>query len=423
MQSYQYYIDDIQTAVYSPETAEPDFLRDAAAQYAEACAEVNQRLRQVGQLLKRGLRSEALQLTEEEPNLLDFVAMLDFPELPAWRDLLKRWGMAPPPALLIDLAADINQAYADHQPLELLIKQHRILALARVPLSARARTLREIRRADPTNMTWEEDLKIFETAQIKQLDREIDAACRHNNLSALTEIKEDLDNDGWLVSKPKALLQKVNRLHKELSAKLARVVLERLAQDLNSAHISFNVERGFQFRQRWNEAAKTADLQNDEPLYEQAAPALDWLADQDRLQIERTKRQRAISAIEEALEDSTPNDELHRLYEAALIFDEPIPDALKHRLEQRLLAHALASQRRHRIILASIVFSVVLAGGLIAYQIIEHSRRATIAAVVDTLGSMIDQGRLDERRNSMISQQPTRQVSHPIQTYKLRRVG
>src|SRR4051812_40971078 len=91
MQSYQYYIDDIQTAVYSPEMADPDFLRDAAAQYAEACAEANQRLRQVGQLLKRGLRSEALQLTEEEPNLLDFVGMLDFPELPAWRDLLKRW--------------------------------------------------------------------------------------------------------------------------------------------------------------------------------------------------------------------------------------------------------------------------------------------------------------------------------------------
>src|SRR3954470_5323888 len=163
MQSYQYYIDDIQSAVYSPETAEPDFLRDSAAQYAEACAKANQRLRQVAQLLKRGLRSEALQLTEEEPNLLDFVGMLDFPELPAWRDLLRRWGMAPPPALLIDLASDINQAYADHQPLESLLKQHRLLALGRAPLTARARTLRQIRRADPANMAWEEDLKILET--------------------------------------------------------------------------------------------------------------------------------------------------------------------------------------------------------------------------------------------------------------------
>ena len=143
---------------------------------------MNQRLRQVGQLLKRGLRGEALQLTEEEPNLLDFVGMLDFPELPAWRELLKRWGMAPPPALLIDLAADINQAYADQQPLESLLKQHRLLALARAPLAARTRILRQIRQADAANMAWEEDLKILETARIRQLDQEIDTAYRHDDL-------------------------------------------------------------------------------------------------------------------------------------------------------------------------------------------------------------------------------------------------
>ena len=124
METYQYYIDDIQSAVYSPETADPDFLRDSAAQYAEACAEVNDRLREVTRLLHRGLRSEALQLAEEEPNLLDMVASLDFPELPTWTEMLKGWGMAPPPPLLIELAADINQAYADQQPLEYSLSLH-----------------------------------------------------------------------------------------------------------------------------------------------------------------------------------------------------------------------------------------------------------------------------------------------------------
>src|SRR4051812_44639870 len=126
MQTYQQYIDDILGAVYSPETADPDFLRDSAAMYAEACAEVNDRLRNVGRLLHRGLRSEAIQFAEQEPNLLDMVGMLDFQELSAWREMLVGWGMAEPPRLLIELAADLNKAYADHEPLEAILKQHRL---------------------------------------------------------------------------------------------------------------------------------------------------------------------------------------------------------------------------------------------------------------------------------------------------------
>jgi hypothetical protein len=161
-QLYQQYIDDILGAVYSPETADPDFLRDSAAMYAEACAEVNDRLRQVARLLHRGLRSEAIQIAEEEPNLLDMVAMLDFAELPAWREMLVNWGMAEPPQLLIDLAADLNKAYADQQPLESLLKQHRTLALARAPLASRIYTLRQIRDADPGNEMWGADLILME---------------------------------------------------------------------------------------------------------------------------------------------------------------------------------------------------------------------------------------------------------------------
>ena len=142
--NYQYYIDDIQGAVYSPETADPEFLRDSSAQYAEACAEVNDRLRQVAQLLHRGLRSEALQMAEEEPNLLDTVSMLDFPELSTWCEMLGNWDMVAPPPLLIELAADINQAYADQQPLESILKNHRLFALARAPLAARIKILRKI---------------------------------------------------------------------------------------------------------------------------------------------------------------------------------------------------------------------------------------------------------------------------------------
>ena len=71
-----------------------------AAAYAQACAEVNERLVRCQRLLQQGLRSEAIQLAEIEPRLLDSVAVLDFPERPAWDELAgciraARGGQAP----------------------------------------------------------------------------------------------------------------------------------------------------------------------------------------------------------------------------------------------------------------------------------------------------------------------------------------
>ena len=66
-----WYIDELQNALLSTDTVDPDFISDAAAEYAEACAAANNRLREVAPLLRRGLRSEVIQLTEIEPNLLD----------------------------------------------------------------------------------------------------------------------------------------------------------------------------------------------------------------------------------------------------------------------------------------------------------------------------------------------------------------
>ncbi|MEX0642847.1 MAG: hypothetical protein WD468_09115 [Pirellulales bacterium] len=137
-------------------------------------------------------------------------------------------------------------------------------------------------------------------------------------------------------------------------------------------------------------------MRADEPLAQRAAPALEWLAGEERRQAEQSKRKRAIAAIENALEEVAPKEELERLYQAVLVFDEPIPPALKHRVEQRLAGQALATQRRHRIILAGVVSAVVFVGALIAYVIVEQGRRTTVAGVADSLQGMIDQGQLDE---------------------------
>jgi len=391
METYQYYIDDIQSAVFSPETAEPDFLRDSAAQYAEACAEVNDRLREVARLLHRGLRSEALQLAEEEPNLLDTVASLDFPELPTWTELLIGWGMAPPPPLLIELAADINQAYADQQPLESLLKQHRLFALGRAPLAARIHILRQINKADADSATWEADLVSLEEARLKEIGGEAEAASRSKNLSDLAAIVAELSDKQWTVTTPTSLMTRVNGLHEKLAGKLALDELTSVEVNLNAAHMALDIDAAREVRSRWEELAQTAKLLPNNPLAQQAVPALEWIAGQDRRDEVQVKRTTAIGALQEALEDEVPIEDLERLYQATLLFDDPIEPQLKSRVDQRLHVLALGAKRKHRILLTAIVSAVLMVGGLVVWVIFLQSHNQTVAQTVDSLQELISQ--------------------------------
>src|SRR3954464_13370078 len=86
-------------------------LRGLAEGYAAACAEANDRLLTCVHLINQGLRTEALQQADLEPKLLDMVAALDFPERGAWDVLIAARGLAAAPALNLDAAEAVNQAY------------------------------------------------------------------------------------------------------------------------------------------------------------------------------------------------------------------------------------------------------------------------------------------------------------------------
>ncbi len=90
MLDYQRIVDDVRSTMFSNSMEGVDFFRSAAADYAVACDDVNERLRQCGKLLRQGLRSEAIQLADSEPILLDVVATLDFPERMQWEQIVAR---------------------------------------------------------------------------------------------------------------------------------------------------------------------------------------------------------------------------------------------------------------------------------------------------------------------------------------------
>jgi hypothetical protein len=227
MLDYQRIVEDLRSTLYVTGDG-VDFLRAAAGEYAAASEEANERLRLCGERLRQGLRSEAIQLCEIEPNLLDVIAILDFPEREQWQAVAGRYGIAPPPRLLVEVAAELNEAYALEQPLAALLQQHRLRALARNPLRQRIAVLRQLADVDSQNRIWQEDLLLFERERVKQVQQEGHEAAAGSDLNRLSVLVEELQNEPWLELPPAQLVRWMAAARDGLRVQRAVAELERI---------------------------------------------------------------------------------------------------------------------------------------------------------------------------------------------------
>ena len=396
MTTYLRYLDDIQTAVGASDMAEPDFLRESAAEYAEACAEVNKRLREVGILLHQGLRSEAIQLAEQEPDLLNMVTQLDFPELGEWLQLLKGWGMVGPPALLRDLTAQLNEAYAQQQPLVSLLKTHRRQALTRAALSKRITTLRKILQLDPDNDAWQTDLGALERARLKEILTAAQQASSRDDLEELAALQEEIQPADWSIPVSADLVDQISGLHRRLSRNNARGDLKTIADELTAAHSAFDGIAGREARARWQEAIDIATLAGDDPLVERAAPALEWLDEEDERLATSQRRDIDLETLETALDQNDPREKLERIYYRLSHYEEGVPQSLEQRYFQRIASFELARKRRQVLLLASIVGTVILIGAITTSIFMRRARARAVAEHSATLKVLIDEDNLTE---------------------------
>ena len=168
MADYQRVVEFLRDIRTAPPGAPSEELRNFAAQYADLCHVANERLRRCSEFLQKALRSEAIHLAEETPNLLDLVAALDLPDPDIWADYCRVNDLPVPEALQMDRANQLQDAYAADQPVAALLDQHRLLALSRAPVAQRLAVLRQIAALDPAG-NWETEQRELERARIAEL--------------------------------------------------------------------------------------------------------------------------------------------------------------------------------------------------------------------------------------------------------------
>ena len=118
MADTQRIVDEVRFRLQSGDCELDDELKRLAGEYAGLCHVVNTRLRRCGDFLKQGLRAEAIQLADAEPNLLESFATVDFSERAEWDEIAALYQLPAAEPLLSDVAQDLNEAYTLQQPLE-----------------------------------------------------------------------------------------------------------------------------------------------------------------------------------------------------------------------------------------------------------------------------------------------------------------
>jgi hypothetical protein len=409
MLDYQRIVEEIQAAVQSQGTLDWDLLRDASAEYAAACDEVNVRLDRIARLLRQGLRSEAIQLADHEPPLLDGAAILDFPELPEWIQLLAVNGMVPPPAIRIDAAAELNAAYAAEAPLQSLMKSHRLLALSRAPLAARIQVLRSIRRVDQMTPIWTEDLRILETARHQELQREVESCVARRDLARLDGLCQELTYPAWIHHPGRDIVERATRIRQTLAAAIAKEELREIEQVLSAAYSAFDVVGGGAARERWNQRSIVAALAPTDELAIRAAPALAWLAEQDHREARDREFAASLAGLEQGLENEADRSTLERLFHTTQRFDEKLPDLVQRRYYERIRQFETAGRRRFVVMVAAVLGGLLLAGGVTGWVLYRNAEYSRTVASAKQLAQLIDNNQWQQAEDyftTLQAQQP-----------------
>ncbi len=397
MSDYWSVIDDIRTVLENTDSiyaGHREMLRGIARNYDAAVGDINGRLRQCAQYLRKGNLSEAVRLAETEPNLLDSFTVLDFPERASWNEVLVAMELPPASSLNREIARELGDAFSQTAPLEPLLRKHRFLALALAPLSLRLQTLREIAVVDPTNPAWCADVEAYEKERLVELRRDADDAIRTQDLPRLTQLDAELASPDWRIGIPNDLRADVQRETLSLKSGAALVSLRKLAGKLVEAYRTQNLQAGLSLREAW--LATTSQFRSPIPnsLQKQAEPALDWLRFDDERKTKEKEYNNELHRLETALQENVKPEELGRIREDAAELADSLGKSLPKKLEQhyeaKLAAFREAEKTKRKTWLVGGTIAAVFFVVMLAFLLNQSMHLRNVGAAVAEIDAVIE---------------------------------
>ena len=332
----------------------------------------NKRLRECDALLAEGHRSEAIQLAEQEPNLLEVVSILDFPELPEWNDFVAELGLTVTPELQIDIATDINGAYSEDEPLERLLRKFRVLSLARAPLRSRIDLLRQIARRDPGTSYWKDDLRSYEEVRIRQIADEARDSITKRDFNGIRTISEELHKKSWHAKPDRRVIEKIDKAMVEIKKLDAVRQLQRLTADLKQATETDDVDLARELEGKWHKLAQKCDQSAEmfQDTKDEAKQLFKWIREEDSKEEEEAEHAAEVKKLSKVLRsDRSTLEDIYRHYDAVAEYPQGIPDAVQERYDVRIAEIEKQQKFRKIAVMGGVGVGVIAVLG-VAYTLI-----------------------------------------------------
>ena len=387
MADIQRIVDEVRFRLQSGDCELNDELKRLAREYSGLCHAVNTRLRRCGDFLKQGLRAEAIQLADADPNLLEAFATVDFSERGEWDEIVSLYQLPAAEPLLSEVAQDLNEAYSLQQPLEKLLERHRLLALCRAPLSQRLAVVRKLADADTGSRFWEDDVREFETARCKELEGEARAASARGDEIVLASLMNEITSGPWRQSPPAAVVQTVKKL-----------AVQAVADHLQAAYVNRNLDRAQALREQWQTLVPRTSAAGNGASGTVAA-ALKWLDGEDsKSQALQTQYARIESLERMLVKPDALLADLEQARKQLLNTRRDIPEALSNRLDARihLLRTQAVSSRRRMLAVVSGGAAVVVA--VFAFMVWSGMRHSAATHIANSVEELVTQGNIHQAR-------------------------
>jgi hypothetical protein len=357
-------IEHVQVTLASSRVPEKDQLLSLHKTLDHEIRNANKRLRECDALLVSGHRSEAIQMAEHEPALLDVVSILDFTELPEWNDYVAELGLTVTPELLVDIAADVNLAYVEDAPLERHLQRLRLYSIARAPLRTRIDLIRKIAQLDVTNPVWETDRRSYEEERLRQIKEEFRDAKQSSDIKKLQELVTELRGN-WLVRPRKKFANSIIQAVRELESVHAIKQLREVAEDLQAARKQGNLNWAIQLNEKWTSLAQncTEESKEFQELCSTAQQTLNWAKQRQLTQADEEEFSNKVERLQRAIYSGMDIEELRRRYVAVTRYSKfEIPAKILQDYDDAILIFEQRRRNRLIIIVACIVAMVVLIG-------------------------------------------------------------
>lgn len=367
-----------------------------AAEFAAAVAKANERLNECIGLIRKGLRSEALQRVRMAPNLLDVAAELEFPEVSEWIEILQFYGIDPPEKLDIDAVTQVNEALLEEQPLEELLRQHRRLAIAKAPLAWRLKVLRHIAEVDSLNPVWLDDIQAWETVRVTQLAADFHRIASNPALEKeLFSLKDELAFPKWIVKPPADLAEKVNKLCLQRVSGKQFADLKSLADSLHNAFAAGDESTAMKLANDWKTSLGKLVQQPPRELLDDVAPALEWLQDRNNERAQEEKYDVMKTTLDGLLLKSTSSEfELSSAYRDLLALQLGIEPLLEQRYKVRITEMQQNAKRKQVLLLTAIVATAFFLATGAGFWLWNRNYRAAVDASVVRLEQLIEKDEL-----------------------------